>query len=267
MEQLKARNITVESKCKVKEIKPDRVILEDGREFECNVPIWATGADPQEVTADSDLAMMKGYFRVNNFLQSTSHPNVFAGGDCITMEDYADKEYPTKAGVYAVREGPIIAENVVAYLESRELKAYVPQPGFLALMMTGDERAIGFKFGITFYGKWVWKMKDFIDISFMVLFDPNNLFKDYATKKYAEPIEDYQLFDESTKETKDIIEECKKKAAELGPEKAAEMLACDPEQEDFHMNLQILTRMHWEEDFRNEVCKNFKPSYAPKAKA
>jgi hypothetical protein len=251
----------------VKEIKPDRVILEDGREFECNVPIWATGADPQEVTAESDLAMLKGYFRVNNFLQSTSHPNVFAGGDCITMEDYADKGYPTKAGVYAVREGPIIAENIVNYLEKKDLKEYVPQTGFLALMMTGDGRAVGSKFGISFYGKWVWKMKDFIDISFMVLFDPENLFKDYKTKKYAEPIDNFQLFDESTKETKEIIEDCKKKVETMDAKTAGELLACDPDEEDFHMRLQILTRMHWEEEWRNEVVKNFHPSYALKSDA
>ena len=53
--------------------------------------------------------MMKGYFRVDDYLQSTSHPNVFASGDCITMESYADKNFPPKAGVYAVREGPFVA--------------------------------------------------------------------------------------------------------------------------------------------------------------
>ena len=52
---------------------------------------------------------MKGYFRVNDFLQSTSHPNIFGGGDCITMESYAGKNFPPKAGVYAVRAGPIVA--------------------------------------------------------------------------------------------------------------------------------------------------------------
>lgn len=45
--------------------------------------------------------------------------------------------------------------------------------------MTGDEKAIGSKFGIAFTGKWVWKMKDRIDTSFMKLFDPQYLFKDY----------------------------------------------------------------------------------------
>ena len=65
---------------------------------------------------DSDLTLLEGFFRVNNYMQSTSHPNIFAGGDCVTMESYIDKPYPTKAGVYAVRQGPIIAENVKNYI-------------------------------------------------------------------------------------------------------------------------------------------------------
>ena len=48
-------------------------------------------------------------------------------------------------------------------------------------MMTGDEKAIGTKMGISFAGKWVWKMKDYIDISFMNLLDPKYLFKDYVS--------------------------------------------------------------------------------------
>lgn len=85
-------------------------------------------------------------------------------------------------------------------------------------MACGDGKALGFKFGISFYGKWVWEMKDFIDISFMVLFAPENLFKDYDKQGFKEPIDNFQLFDESTKETKDIIEQKKKEAAELSPE-------------------------------------------------
>jgi hypothetical protein len=49
-------------------------------------------------------------------------------------------------------------------------------------MMTGDGKAIGTKFGITFAGKWVWMMKDYIDMGFMKLFDPHYLFKDYKIK-------------------------------------------------------------------------------------
>lgn len=97
------------------------------------------------------------------------------------MESYAncDPIFPSKAGVYAVREGPIIAQNIANAITGKPLEKYVPQSGFLALLMTGDGKAIGHKFGIAFTGKWVWGLKDFIDVGFMKLFDPNNLFNDY----------------------------------------------------------------------------------------
>ena len=69
---------------------------------------------------------MKGFYRVNNFMQSTSHPNIFAGGDCVTMESYHDLSYPTKAGVYAVRAGPVIASNIMNYINGEPLVEYVP---------------------------------------------------------------------------------------------------------------------------------------------
>lgn len=45
-------------------------------------------------------------------------------------------------------------------------------------------------------------MKDFIDRSFMKIFDPNYLFKDYATQGTLEPLENNELFEEETKEDK-----------------------------------------------------------------
>ena len=66
--------------------------------------------------------------------------------------------------------------------------------------MTGDGKAIGTKFGIAFSGKWVWNMKNHIDSSFMKLFDPYYLFKDYDTKGFAEPYESGELLLDEMKE-------------------------------------------------------------------
>ena len=95
------------------------------------------------------------------------------------------RTFPPKAGVYAVREGPIMALNMVSYFSGgqRELLKYVPQTGFLALLMTGDGKAIGTKFGIAFSGRWVWEMKDYIDSGFMKLFHPEFLFDGYDMNK------------------------------------------------------------------------------------
>lgn len=203
MEQLKNRNIEVLTNARVKEICSDKVILEDGREVPCNIAIWATGAEPQHISTESDLELLKGFFRVNNYMQSTSFPNVFAGGDCVTMESYVDMPYPTKAGVYAVRQGPIIAENVKNFVLGNDLVEYVPQQGFLSLMMTGDGECIGSKHGIGFYGTWVWGLKDFIDMSFMNLFNPKYLFENYETEGTSKPLPNFALFDDASEEDKD----------------------------------------------------------------
>lgn len=175
--KLREHHIEVITNEEVAKIEADGVTFKSGRKEPCNVAVWATGAEPQQVNMDSDLELMKGYFRVNEFMQSTSHPNVFAGGDCVTMEKYADEPaFPPKAGVYAVRAGPIIAENIVNMINKAPLQAYVPQRQFLSILMTADEKAIATKYGITLVGKWVWEMKDFIDRSFVNLFDPHYLF-------------------------------------------------------------------------------------------
>ena len=97
------------------------MIVQDGRQFESNFTIWATEAEALNLTAESDLDTMHGFFKVNNFLQSTSHPNVFAGGDCITMEHFPEKGYLQKAGTHAIKQGPILAENVKDFIMNKPL--------------------------------------------------------------------------------------------------------------------------------------------------
>lgn len=48
-----------------------------------------------------------------------------------------------QAGVYAVRAGPILLHNLVAYCTGGELRAYKPQRDFLKLLCTGDGNAVG----------------------------------------------------------------------------------------------------------------------------
>lgn len=253
---LKERGIDVITNAIVTEVKPNSVLLKDGREIPCDVAVWATGADPHTVTAESDLDILKGFFRVNDFMQSTSHPNVFGGGDCVQMENYVDKAYPTKAGVYAVRAGPIVTQNVMNYVAQKPLVKYVPQTGFLSLLMTGDGRSIGSKFGISFYGTWVWRMKDYIDMSFMNLFNPNYLWNDYQNKGTSEQIEDYPVLISPADEDK-----MKQHVDQMSVEDAGQILGCSADEEEFHERLAILTRMHFDEGFRDGVVRNFKPPY------
>jgi hypothetical protein len=87
-------------------------------------------------------------------------------------------------------------------IKKQPLITYEPQRGFLSLMSTGDEKAIGCKFGITFTGRWVWRLKDAIDRGFMKLFDPNYLFDNYEKNGCSYPLGNDELFEEKSKEEK-----------------------------------------------------------------
>lgn len=145
------------------------------------------------------------------------------------MENYVDQPFPTKAGVYAVRAGPIIAQNVISFIKKEPLTNYEPQSGFLSLMMTGDSSSIGSKFGISFVGKWVWELKDMIDMSFMDLFNPNYLFENYKENGTLTPIENGHLNAENQKKN----EIAKLKVADMEASEAAQILGCAIEETDY----------------------------------
>src|SRR5262249_43825061 len=81
-----------------------------------------------------------------------------------------------KAGVFAVREGPVLWENLQRLFSNRELVPYEPQRGFLSLLSTGDGQAIAEYKGFSGHGRWAWKWKDYIDRKFM------RMYQDYAPR-------------------------------------------------------------------------------------
>jgi pyridine nucleotide-disulfide oxidoreductase family protein len=130
----------------------------------CDVPIMATGADAPAWLADSGLALdAEGFVRVGATLQSTSHANVFAAGDLIVRDD---APHP-RSGVYAVRAGPVLAENLRRFVAGGSLSRYQPQRHSLNLLALGDGRAIASWNGWSFQGRSMGWWKDHIDRAFV----------------------------------------------------------------------------------------------------
>jgi len=123
--------------------------------------LWATNAAPHTLIRASGLVVNEdGFLKVQDTLQSVADPAVFGTGDCISLVSYPDLP---KNGVYAVREGGILFDNVGCFLRERPLSRFRPQRFCLCLLNTSDTTAA------LCYGPLVWKsrlarrLKDRID--------------------------------------------------------------------------------------------------------
>lgn len=141
--------------------------------------LWATGAQAHRWPAQSTLAVDEaGFIRINDRLQSISHPKVFAVGDCAQWE----RPLP-KAGVFAVRMGPVLSANLRAALGPGDAQAYQPQRRYLALLATADGQAIASWGDLWARGRWAWRWKDQIDRGFLARFaDPAQALNQSATR-------------------------------------------------------------------------------------
>jgi selenide,water dikinase len=69
--------------------------------------------------------------------------------------------------VVAVRQGPPLANNLRRVLSGDAPLPFVPQRRHLAIMGTGDGRALATRGKWSIEGRWVWWWKDRIDRAWM----------------------------------------------------------------------------------------------------
>jgi selenide,water dikinase len=216
---------------------------------------WAAGAGAQPLAFHLQKfrglqTTTDGWIHVNEYLQ-TNIPGVFAAGDCANVPTTKHSNAAPKAGVYAVRTGPVLLENLTKYLEaSRQrkvplLQKYVPQDDFLKLLNCGHKYAFGFRFGIPMYGKWVWHLKDYIDRSFMELFDVSKL-SPASTVVSTGSVEtsQYDAFDDD----ESLIP---------SPESAAKLLQRTDDNVDFLQARLVLRTMGRDDSYKQAVLEKF----------
>lgn len=163
-----ARGIEIRRHARVAAAEAKEVVLDDKSRLPFDALVWVTGAVSHPVLRDSPLPTDdRGFVLTRSTLQVEGHDDLFAVGDCGTMIDFPETP---KAGVYAVRQGPYVAENLLRQLDGRPLKNYRPQHDFLTLLNLGDGSAFGAKWGASFEGRWVMRLKDRIDRAFMQRF-------------------------------------------------------------------------------------------------
>ncbi len=146
----------------------DRLELAEGASVAADHVLWVTNVAAPEWLGNCGLAVdEQGFVSVDANLRSVSHPNVFAAGDIAHL---AGQERP-KSGVYAVRAGPYLADNLRRAVRGEPPKRYRAQVRHLALLGTGDGSAIASRGVWSASGSFWWWLKDRIDRRFMDKFN------------------------------------------------------------------------------------------------
>ncbi|MFT7642046.1 MAG: selenide,water dikinase, partial [Pirellulaceae bacterium] len=118
-------------KDRVVAVEAGNVELESGGNIEGDLILWATTAEAPPLLHNIDLPKDdRGFLLTKDTLQTTADHPVFAVGDTGTIENHRT----AKAGVYAVRQGPILWENLQRILHNQPLEKYQPQKNFLKLV-------------------------------------------------------------------------------------------------------------------------------------
>ncbi len=158
------QDIQVHTGRRVMEALPDALVCTDGSRIPFDALVWATHASPAPWVATSGLATdPSGFIAVTTTLQSTSHPFIFAAGDIASVVHHPRP----KSGVFAVRQGPPLAENLRRAVCGVSPRPFIPQSRALNLLSTGDRHAIASYGSFALAGRWVWTIKDWIDRRWM----------------------------------------------------------------------------------------------------
>ena len=163
MQAMDALGVTLRTGAQVERIAADHVALSDGSRIAAAFTVASAGARPHAWIADTGLPLENGFVRVTETLSVEGYDTLFAVGDCAHLT-HAPRP---KAGVFAVREAPILHDNLRAVLTGGKMRAFHPQKHYLKLISLGGKSALAERGGLTVSGPLLWRWKDHIDRSFM----------------------------------------------------------------------------------------------------
>jgi pyridine nucleotide-disulfide oxidoreductase family protein len=163
-DHLQARGVQLIEHSAAREVQRGTVVCVDGTKLGFDELIWVTQAGAASWLADSGLEVDEGGFiKINAALQAISDPRVFAAGDVASSVQHPRP----KAGVFAVRQGPPLADNLRRAVAGEQPAPFMPQTKFLSLISTGDRYAVASRGQLAAQGALLWHLKDWIDRRWM----------------------------------------------------------------------------------------------------
>ncbi|MEC0372883.1 NAD(P)/FAD-dependent oxidoreductase [Paenibacillus chibensis] len=124
-ESLEKRGVTFLTGLPVTNVEGNVIDLKDGQKIIANTFVWTGGVQGNPLVGESGLEVNRGRATVNEFLQSTSHPDVFVAGDSAVVFDATGRPYPPTAQI-AWQMGELIGYNLYAYLNDKAYHTFSP---------------------------------------------------------------------------------------------------------------------------------------------
>jgi NADH dehydrogenase len=135
------------------------VELSDGSRIDARTLIWTAGTMPHVLLESLPCAKEKGRLKVDDTLAVPARPGVWALGDCALVPDNTTGKYCPPTAQHALRQGRIVAQNIVALAKGRPLKSFSFKTiGQLATIgrRAGVANIFGFNFS-GFIAWWMWR--------------------------------------------------------------------------------------------------------------
>ncbi|MCK0164154.1 selenide, water dikinase SelD [Marinobacter sp. S6332] len=164
---LNERGVKLHLGSPVEKVSEGLLRTSSGETLQADEVLWVTRAGGPSWLQETGLALDDGLFlRVRDTLQVENDDSIFAAGDIANVINHPRE----KAGVFAVRQGPPLADNLKRLALGKAPKDFRPQEKWLALISTGDKYAVASRGDTQFEGALVWRWKDWIDRRFMSKF-------------------------------------------------------------------------------------------------
>lgn len=157
--KLAEQKVEIHANCKVTAVTDHEVTLSDGTMVPTNTLVWTAGISPHALLSTLPCPKAKGRVLVNEYLEVSGWPGVWALGDCALVPDLKTGEYHPPTAQHALREGRLAARNILATIRGDEKKPFLYSTiGLLAPIgkRTGVANILGVNFS-GFIAWWLWR--------------------------------------------------------------------------------------------------------------
>ncbi|MGE7981640.1 NAD(P)/FAD-dependent oxidoreductase [Solibacillus sp. NPDC093137] len=124
-QSLSKRGVEFITSTPVTGVEGNVIQLKDREPIVANTLVWTGGVAPLPLVAESGLAADRGKATINDFLQSTSHPEVFVIGDASAhIPNPGDRPTYAPTAQVAWQQGEIAGYNIFAQIKGADLKEF-----------------------------------------------------------------------------------------------------------------------------------------------